>query len=1250
MMSQTTREKGLRPNERQDILAAPKKAAVTEEGARAEEDKAWSDARDNEARGSEDAPEKAQEDEMECRPCGESVTAAPAEEAPVRIARDPGDPTDEEFENHCVTHLPFRRWCPICVKAKGKEDSHRKAGESTKPTIVLDYKSFGQEIDVDDKATAIVGRDKDTVSTFAHVCESKGISDKWAVNKVIEDIDLMGHTEIILKGDGEPALIQLMDEIKRRRNHPTIIQNPPAYDPQSNGAAEKAVQDYMGQVRAGKIGLEFRLKEKVESQWPIMEWIGEHACVLLDRYQVGHDGKVPYQRRMGKVSEKPMIEMGEQVLAKPMRARKTNKKLSLRQRWVDATWVGVDRKTNEHLVVLDDGGPAIRVRTVNRKPMTVRWNADKVKKVRARPRNPNPKDEDQQETLPERLTRGMEIGENGDKIEPVGKKPEAVKGRDFRITAPLLERHGRTEGCLGCEASIIGLGQRPHTEECRKRFEREMEGTKDEVRIRRKVRPELDEDMSLEDFYKRGLEDEAEEEDEEMEETQVDAEEENRSKDRKREREEQDEETKEDEPKQDNDREIKKRRLRVLMSEKRILGHICNIRSHESNRRKLNTMLNQLEFKGPTESRTVTDISNIIGALEKSEEMHPHDNDDELWREFYRGVQFVDDMNGFKALDKDKVIDARKLEMNYFKKMGVYKKVKREESQRLGVKVITTKWLDTNKGDEANPNYRSRLVGREIKNDNRLDLFAATPPLETLKFLTAMCAKGQNGSHRKRMAVIDIKSAYFYAPSKRPVFIEIPDEDKEEGDSGYIGRLELSLYGTRDAAQNWSAEYTATLRSWGFIVGRSSPCNFIHRDRDINMTVHGDDFAVTASSSQLKWLKEKMGSKYDIKMDVLGPEEGQEREVKILSRVIRWTNTGLEYEADQRHADLLIKEMKLENAKEVVTPIVGHSIEKEESDRELNPQEATQFRSIAARINYISTDRPDLQFACKSASKFMSSPTQKGWENLKRLVRYIKGRPRLIQKFPWENKSQELDAYADSDWAGDQKTLKSTSGGVIQWGSHVLKSWSTSQSTLALSSGEAELYALTKAATQVTGIMSLAADFDIVLKGIVRSDSNAAIGITHRSGLGGRCRHIKVQHLWIQEKVKAGELGIRKVTGIENSADLMTKAVNGEILDGHLKRMGFEPRGGRAGKASELNRMSRQQEDEKNEDRRENEAAKVAERIKNKERGSEGKDKTSIVQPQCIRVHDEKGRQTKGRRWVTCVTKNKSVFCKAWPF
>ena len=55
-----------------------------------------------------------------------------------------------------------------------------------------------------------------------------------------------------------------------------------------------------------------------------------------------------------------------------------------------------------------------------------------------------------------------------------------------------------------------------------------------------------------------------------------------------------------------------------------------------------------------------------------------------------------------------------------------------------GKEPIGTRWVDVSKGDEANPEYRSRLVAQEIKRDNRDDLFAATPPLEAKQMLMSM--------------------------------------------------------------------------------------------------------------------------------------------------------------------------------------------------------------------------------------------------------------------------------------------------------------------------------------------------------------------------------------------------------------------------------------------------------------------------------------------------------------------------------
>ena len=122
-----------------------------------------------------------------------------------------------------------------------------------------------------------------------------------------------------------------------------------------------------------------------------------------------------------------------------------------------------------------------------------------------------------------------------------------------------------------------------------------------------------------------------------------------------------------------------------------------------------------------------------------------------------------------------------------------------------------------------------------------------------------------------------------------------------------------------------------------------------------------------------------------------------------------------------------------------------------------------------------------------------------------------------VQVLIWQDDPEELVTYVDSDWAGDRATRKSTSGGMVFRGHHLIKSWSSNQQIVALSSGEAELYALTKGAAQTLGIVSMARDMGDSLRAVVRSDSSAALAISQRVGLG-KVRHLEVQYLWIQER------------------------------------------------------------------------------------------------------------------------------------
>ena len=93
--------------------------------------------------------------------------------------------------------------------------------------------------------------------------------------------------------------------------------------------------------------------------------------------------------------------------------------------------------------------------------------------------------------------------------------------------------------------------------------------------------------------------------------------------------------------------------------------------------------------------------------------------------------------------------------MEFFKRRGVYSKVRQEKLMT----VISTAWLDVNIGDAKCPNLRARLVGREIAKDKRDDLFAAIPPLESLKAILSICSSHQEGSSPYRVMAIDVKRA-----------------------------------------------------------------------------------------------------------------------------------------------------------------------------------------------------------------------------------------------------------------------------------------------------------------------------------------------------------------------------------------------------------------------------------------------------------------------------------------------------------
>ena len=527
---------------------------------------------------------------------------------------------------------------------------------------------------------------------------------------------------------------------------------------------------------------------------------------------------------------------------------------------------------------------------------------------------------------------------------------------------------------------------------------------------------------------------------------------------------------------------------------------------------------------------------------------------------------YFDDVSG-RALDSAMVRRVRMEEMEFTSSINLWTAVDRKP----GMYVVGTRWVDVNKGDSESPLYRSRLVAKEFRQqDPTSKFFAGTPPAHSLRLLFSLAVtrsfvgpSGKKTCHNIgdwQISFIDVKRAHFYAQAKREVYVVLPQE--AGAGEGQVGRLNRTMYGCKDAAQEWELEVTKVLTSAGFEQGSSTPCVYVHVEKCLRCTVHGDDFTTLGPRPSLDWLFGVASKSWQCKLrGVLGAPgtPNTTQHMVILNRLVSWDERGIHLEADPRHRDIPAQELG------VTKGIVGTPMAKPVAGDEAKPlssEEVSQFRSLAMRAMYLSFDRPDLVVVTRELSKGMQKPTSEHWSILKRLGRYLVGHGRLVQHFHVQDSFSVLEGWSDSNHAGCIRTRKSASGFCCMAGRHLVYFQSRGQGVIALSSAEAEYYALVSSMSSLLGLESLCKDWHVYPKLRIYMDATAAISIGNRRGLG-RVKHIETIFLWCQEVVTKRHVSVVKKHTSEMLADIRTKATDRTTLDTQLHAMGYTHETGR---------------------------------------------------------------------------------------
>lgn len=283
-----------------------------------------------------------------------------------------------------------------------------------------------------------------------------------------------------------------------------------------------------------------------------------------------------------------------------------------------------------------------------------------------------------------------------------------------------------------------------------------------------------------------------------------------------------------------------------------------------------------------------------------------------------------------------------------------------------------------------------------------------------------------------------------------------------------------------------------------------------------------------------------MGVKSEVEMKDLGPLHHF-----LGVKVIQDQLSGSIWVGQPAYTEKILHRFDMQNSKPVSSP-VNPDVKLtvcENSDDVYNQE---MYQAVVGSLLYLSTKtRPDIAFAVSSAAHFCASHTQEHWTAVKRILHYLNGSRHLGLLYK-ANALSEIAGYSDADWAGDVGDRKSTSGYVFLLGGAAISWKSTKQTTVALSTAEAEYIALSTASQEAVWFQQLMSDVSkkILQEMIIYEDNQSTICLAKNQTVHGRTKHIDIKYHFIRDLVEARKIKLMYCATENMVADVFTKGLS----------------------------------------------------------------------------------------------------------
>ena len=403
---------------------------------------------------------------------------------------------------------------------------------------------------------------------------------------------------------------------------------------------------------------------------------------------------------------------------------------------------------------------------------------------------------------------------------------------------------------------------------------------------------------------------------------------------------------------------------------------------------------------------------------------------------------------------------------------------------------------------------------------------------------------------------MDVVTAFLNGELQETVYMEPPAGFPEEDNEVLL--LQKSIYGLKQSPRAWYDKLRGWLEATGWVISEFDSCVFMHRKRQLWMTVYVDDSNIFGPNEDtIVEFKKEIGQAFKM------TDEG-EPSYYLRMQVQEDKHTGSTHVWLSGSIQQALNEYDLAHIRPVSTPVDITAKLQKETETTCEPGFRTRYQSKTGKLNYFATKgRPDISFAVSLVCRYNANPNQHHMDAVDRIFAYLKGTINFGTKYTRE--ASQLLGYVDSDFGGCQDTSRSTTGWVFTLGGAPISWCSQRQPTIAHSSAEAEYVAASEACREGIWLKDFLNDLQVngidrVESVTLNIDNESAIKMTKNPEFHNRTKHIKRRYHHIREVVESGEIVPQWISTKDNVADILTKPLGRVVFESLRKAMGVVER------------------------------------------------------------------------------------------